>query len=216
MDPKEKIRMRMMSSFITAADEIMKEEGFDRITIRNVAQKAGYNSATLYNYFEDLDHLLFYMSMGYLAEYNESLVKIMTDYKDPMERYLKIWSVFIDQSFVKPQIFYQIFFSPKYRNHLYDTMRSYYQIFPEGLPRYQQVLQNMYRSKNIFIRNRVLVEDLAEAGYVSIQNVNRINTGSIYAYQAVLNDLRHDIKFEHFKEELMEIIEYFVTGKWSR
>ncbi|NLY35610.1 MAG: TetR/AcrR family transcriptional regulator [Tissierellia bacterium] len=215
MDPKERIRMRMMSSFITAADEIMKEEGFDKITIRNVALRAGCNSATLYNYFEDLDHLLFYMSMSYLAEYNESLVKIMARYDDPLERYLEIWSIFIDFSFSKPKIFYQIFFSPKYRNDLYVTMRSYYQIFPRELPSNQLVVQNMYRGKNIFVRNRVLLEDLAAGGYIGSQNINRINTGTIYAFQAVLNDLRHNIKFEHFKEELMEIIEYFVTGKWS-
>lgn len=215
MDPKKRIRMRMMSSFIRAADEIMKEEGFDKITIRNVAQGAGCNSATLYNYFEDLDHLLFYMSMSYLAEYNQSLGKIMTQYKDPLERYLEIWSVFIDHSFSKPKIFYQIFFSPKYRNDLYVTMRSYYEIFPEELPKGQLVLENMYKAKNIFVRNRVILEDLVEAGYISSQNINRINNGTIYAYQAVLNDLRYDIKFEHFKEELMEIIEYFLSGKWS-
>lgn len=76
MDRKEQLRKRMMAKFIISADEIMQKEGFDKITIRNVAQLAGYNSATLYNYFDDLDHLLFYMSMRYLAEYSLGIERV--------------------------------------------------------------------------------------------------------------------------------------------
>jgi len=45
-------KRRVMTYFIEAANEIIKEEGINGITIRKVADKAGFNSATIYNYFE--------------------------------------------------------------------------------------------------------------------------------------------------------------------
>lgn len=49
----------MMGYFIDAANQIIENEGIESVTIRKVADIAGYNSATLYNYFNDLNHLLF-------------------------------------------------------------------------------------------------------------------------------------------------------------
>lgn len=216
MDRKEQLRKRMMAKFIISADEIMQKEGFDKITIRNVAQLAGYNSATLYNYFDDLDHLLFYMSMRYLAEYSLGIERVAEHYKDSLERYLGIWSFFIDQSFEKPKMFYEIFFSPKYRNLLDVTMIDYYDLFPEEWHAQMELVKQMYGGKNLYVRNRILLEELARDGYILEKNINRINTGTIYAYQAVLNDLRQEIRFEHFKEELMDIIGFFITGDWEK
>lgn len=216
MERKERIKRRMMAKFIISADEIMQKEGFDRITIRNVAQLAGYNSATLYNYFDDLGHLLFFMSMRYLAEYSQKIEKIAEGYEDSFDRYLGIWSFFIDQSFEKPKMFYEIFFSSKYRNLLDRTMSEYYGIFPEEWQVKRELVKQMYGGENIYVRNRVLLEDLAKDKYIEERNIRRINAGTVYAYQAVLNDLRQDIRFEHYKEELMEIIQYLITGKWGQ
>ncbi len=215
MERKARLRKRMMAKFILSADEIMQKEGFDKITIRNVAKLAGYNSATLYNYFDDLDHLLFYMSMRYLAEYTLRIDRVAKHYTDAYERYMEIWSFFIDQSFEKPKMFYEIFFSPKYRNSLDTTMNDYYTIFPEEWHIEVELVKQMYGGKNIYVRNRVLLDDLVKDRYIQPRDVHRINTGTIYAYQAVLNDLRQDIKFEHFKDELMGIIRFFIKGEWE-
>ncbi len=48
-----------MTYFIDATNEIIENEGIESVTIRKVANLAGYNSATIYNYFENLDHLIF-------------------------------------------------------------------------------------------------------------------------------------------------------------
>lgn len=62
MDNAERKRQlqkkRMMHYFIDAAVQIIDEEGIDGVSIRKVADIAGYNSATLYNYFDDLPHLV--------------------------------------------------------------------------------------------------------------------------------------------------------------
>ena len=56
-DRKQMYRQQTMGYFINAALEIIEEEGIDSLSIRKTAEKAGYNSATLYHYFSDFEEL---------------------------------------------------------------------------------------------------------------------------------------------------------------
>ena len=49
---------RTKGHFVQAAMEILRGEGIRGLSVRNVAEKAGYSYATLYNYFKDLNSLL--------------------------------------------------------------------------------------------------------------------------------------------------------------
>ncbi|MCP5456235.1 MAG: TetR/AcrR family transcriptional regulator [Thermotogae bacterium] len=49
---------RIKSYFIDSAKEIIINDGPENITVRNVAEKAGYSYATLYNYYKDIEELL--------------------------------------------------------------------------------------------------------------------------------------------------------------
>lgn len=59
MDKKEIQELRIKSYFIEAAKEILKGEGLRSVSVRNVADRAGYSYATLYNYFKDIKDLIF-------------------------------------------------------------------------------------------------------------------------------------------------------------
>lgn len=50
---------RMRGYFIQAAKEILRGEGLRAVSVRNIAERAGYSYATLYNYFDDLNELIF-------------------------------------------------------------------------------------------------------------------------------------------------------------
>ena len=65
IDKKLIQRRRIMKYYIEATYKIMEEEGIDMVTIRKISDIAGYNSATLYNYFENLDHLIAFASLKY-------------------------------------------------------------------------------------------------------------------------------------------------------
>jgi AcrR family transcriptional regulator len=49
---------RVKSYFILAAKEIIVSEGVENISVRKVADKAGYAYTTIYNYFTDVNELL--------------------------------------------------------------------------------------------------------------------------------------------------------------
>ncbi len=59
MDKKEIQEQRMRGYFIEAAKEIIRGEGFKAINVRNIAERAGYSYTTLYNYFKDINDLIF-------------------------------------------------------------------------------------------------------------------------------------------------------------
>lgn len=50
---------RMRGYFIDSAKEILRGEGLKAISVRNIAERAGYSYATLYNYFDDQKELIF-------------------------------------------------------------------------------------------------------------------------------------------------------------
>lgn len=59
MDKKQIQEQRMKGYFIDATKELLRGEGLSSVNVRNVADKAGYSFATLYNYFNDLNDLIF-------------------------------------------------------------------------------------------------------------------------------------------------------------
>lgn len=50
---------RMKGYFLDATKALLKSEGLKSVSVRNVAEKAGYSFATLYNYFKDVQELVF-------------------------------------------------------------------------------------------------------------------------------------------------------------
>ena len=59
MKNKELQEKRMKGYFIQATKDILKGEGLKGISVRNIADQAGYSYATLYNYFKDINDLVF-------------------------------------------------------------------------------------------------------------------------------------------------------------
>jgi AcrR family transcriptional regulator len=59
MKNKEIQEKRMKEYFIQATKDILKAEGLKSLSVRSIADRAGYSFATLYNYFKDVNDLVF-------------------------------------------------------------------------------------------------------------------------------------------------------------
>jgi AcrR family transcriptional regulator len=66
---------RMKGYFIQAAKEILKSEGIKAISVRKIAERAGYSYATLYNYFRDVNDLIFECVIDFQAECSEFVIQ---------------------------------------------------------------------------------------------------------------------------------------------
>lgn len=76
----------MRKYFVEAAIEIIEEEGTKAVTIRKVADQAGYNGATICNYFSEFSRLLFFASMRLMKEYTEEVTRRMNEKETAVEQ----------------------------------------------------------------------------------------------------------------------------------
>lgn len=185
MNKREIQRKRTMSYFIDAAAKMLEEEGKDAITIRRVANLAGYNSATLYNYFENLDHLIFYAAMRFIKDYAHSLHSYVKDSDNALEKFLAIWDRFCYYSFSKPEIYYAIFFA-KLNNSLEDYTEEYYKLFPEDLGSQPKDISTMLLKHDIYERDLIILENCIQEGFFRDEDKDEINEMTLLMYQGIL------------------------------
>ncbi|MEF9946524.1 MAG: helix-turn-helix domain-containing protein [Lachnospiraceae bacterium] len=182
-------RERIMSYFIRAAIELMDEEnGIHELSIRKVADRAGYNSATLYHYFSNLEELTYYASIGYLTQYAAELPIYLSKGVNSLEKYFLVWECFCKHSFLHPDIYQLLFFTPINGFHLADTFKSYYDIFPiefsDEIKEYEAMLSegDIYK-REFFALKKALEKDDFQ---IAKQDIMAINEMNILIYRGML------------------------------
>ena len=179
-------RNQILACFINAASEIMQSEGMDALTLRRVAQKAGYNSATLYNYFKDLDHLTVYASMKYFEDYNRNLSRYLSDEQDDFQRFLFMWRFFCASAFRHPYAYYNLFYG-KYSNELGEIILDYYKVFPDELGDLDESVLEMLHCGSLTERNWQMLRPVLAGSSFSMEEQERINENILYRFKELLN-----------------------------
>ncbi len=154
-------RKAVASSFIKATAGIIATDGMNDVSIRKVAAQAGYSSATLYLYFEDLSELVKLASVSYLRDYVKDLQPQALEGKPNKERYLITWDVFCDHAFANPSVFMQLFFGYNARP-LGDVVKEYYSIFPRELDDIDGTMLTMLTRGSLIDRNMAVLQPLAD------------------------------------------------------
>lgn len=158
---------RNMVYFVEATEKILKEEGIPGVTIRRIAAEAGYNSATLYNYFQDLDELILFGSVCFLRDYLLDLSRNLQPEMTSLERYRTIYQCFNRQAFQFPEIFYNMFFG-RYSAKLGRVIQTYYlDLFPEELQGLPADVREMVIRGTLVERDQVVMQNLVEGGFVA-------------------------------------------------
>ena len=179
---------RIISYFIEAADEIIKEEGVGAITIRKVADKAGYTSATLYNYFDNLNHLIFLATMKHLEEYNDEVELRVKSCKTPVEIYLVMSECFCEHSFRKPEIYDLLFYSNQ-DGKVEEHTRQYYELFESKKKDIPPTLSKIIGINNLYQRSFLIVMDCVSGGFFTAQNAEDFNEIAMLLYRGILKDV---------------------------
>lgn len=179
---------RMIRYFVEAVWEIEDTEGFEAITARKVADLAGYNVATLYRYFDDLDHLLTFASLRHLRDYALALTKHTEGVDDPLILYMKTWECFNYYGFLKPKMYKAIFFG-KFADQYNSSLELYYNIFPEQLPADGLRFYPMLQERELHKRDYICLLASAEAGYVPMDKVKTISDMNVLIFRGMLDRL---------------------------
>lgn len=158
-------RIRMWQYFIDAATEVIEEEGMENVTIRKVADLAGYTSSTAYNYFEDLSHMKFFAALRFIKPYTEDLPRYIEQGENTLEQWLYTWKCFLKHSFERPFI-YQTIFLDDLGDASDEMLSRYYQIYPEDLISVPTELQGLLKEESFSKRSENFIFAAAEEGFI--------------------------------------------------
>lgn len=205
---KKQIQMsRMWKYFVEATAEIIEEEGLENVTIRKVADKAGYNSATIYNYFSEISHLIFFASMKFLKNYTDEVAVYIKKGKDPIEKYLLAWECFCIHSFKQPQIFHAVFIMDL-GDQPEKLLEDYYKIYPSDLINIPEELKTILFEHNISKRGRSFLEIAVKEGFIKEENADAINELTILVWQGMFTNILNNRKSYDFQEAVEITMKY--------
>lgn len=178
-------RQRMLTYFIDATTQIIDQEGIDAITVRKIADIAGYNSATLYNYFENLDHLVFLAAMKSIRRYGENLPIYIKNAKNALERKFIVTECFCDYIFNNIDIANAIFFA-KLDKPINYYVKEYYEIYPNELMHSDEDISTMFLKNNIYDPAVTLLNQCADEGFICREDIPEISEMTMIIYNGML------------------------------
>jgi len=124
-DKKDYRRLRTKKYFLDAAKEIIMNEGSENVTVRKVADLAGYSYATLYHYFSDLNELMWEVRKDMVNELVDSLGKKMPGTEDGIESLREGFRIYISYYFKNPNVFRFFYFYPMSKPNKLDEEAEY-------------------------------------------------------------------------------------------
>lgn len=207
---KKRHKELMMTNFINATIELIDEIGIEKLTLRKIASRSGYNSATIYNYFENLDHLVFYAAMGSIRDYSLALNSRLKDSQNAMDVFLKVWETFCEYAYEKPEIYNAIFF-PNLDKDLDHYMEEYYEFFPLDFEGLNINVTTMILRGDIKKRARSTVEACVEEGYIREKDAKAFNDMTLLIFEGFLKRiLRNTVSYDEARELTMKYIKHVV------
>lgn len=190
LDTKKKLtkhKKNMINGFMNCTKKIIREQGIDAVTIRKVAECSMMNSATIYNYFENLDHLIIFSIMDQLEDYIKALPDAIKDCDNSLDKFYAIWDCFVKYSFNSSDAYMRLFFS-NLENQIEYYIEQYYKIFPMELNTedYPDDVVDMLNSSAIFTRNIYIMKDFVAEGIIDEKDLYDINNIIIFTYEGLL------------------------------
>jgi AcrR family transcriptional regulator len=106
---REQEKQDVRQAILDAAAELFREQGYERFSLRQVAERIGYSPTTIYLYFTDKDDLLFTVADVGFTRFGEQLLAAATSTADPIERLRAMGRAYIDFGIQNPA-YYQLMF----------------------------------------------------------------------------------------------------------
>ena len=209
-------RNAIMAAFVKATKEIVDDEGIDAASIRRVSMTAGYSSATLYLYFEDMNELITMSLISHLSEYTAAIVSSTPeDAESAEDAYLRSWKLFCEHAFANPATFLHLFYGPQSHN-LDQIAKKYYELFPEDLGNASGQMLEMLGRGDLGKRNLVLLESFASDLGLSEHETELANNLTLAYFHSFLEEatktnLSHD-QIEDFTDRFIEGALFVLRG----
>lgn len=199
---------RMWHYFVDAAVEIIETEGIDKITIRKVADKAGFTSSTVYNYFDELSHLVFFAAMRFTKDYIEDLPNYLDKGSNTIEKWMYSWECFCKYTFERPKIYSLIFINnlgsaPK------DLLDHYYEVYKDDLLGLPEEIQLIILEHTIPIRSALFLK-LAEENeeIIKTEDIEFISDVTFFIWKGMMTTVLNNRRKYTTEEAINKTLSY--------
>lgn len=109
MDKKMIQEQRKKGYFIESAKQIIREDGVENLTVKKVADLAGFASGTMYNYFADLHTLLAYCAVDFWQECKEYVLQALEDHQSNQGKIIDACQAYMNYFFDNQNVFKLMF-----------------------------------------------------------------------------------------------------------
>jgi AcrR family transcriptional regulator len=134
---KKRDARRMRDLITEAAMRLFLEHGYEKVSIRRIAEEIEYSPATLYLYFKDKDEILFTLhNEGFEDLYKRQ--QTVLSVKDPLERLRRHGELYVSFALEKPE-YYDLMFIMRSPAKLIKKKKEW----TSGLRSYEFLVRNV-------------------------------------------------------------------------
>lgn len=139
---KEEFRLEILN----AARELFINEGYEKFSMRRLAEKIDYSATTIYHYFKDKDDLLFAICEEFFEHFSAQLDHIRSVSQDPVDTLRQALLYLIGFGLNNPNQYKLIFFTKS----VYGTR--------------QELVEKESMARNTYFVFKEIVQDCIDAG----------------------------------------------------
>jgi len=145
-EKRAKYKEEFRREIIEAARELFINEGYEKFSMRRLAEKIDYSATTIYLYFKDKDDLLFAICEEFFEHFSVQLNQIRSLSKNPVETLREALLYLMDFGLKNPNQYKLIFFTKS----IYGTR--------------EELVEKESMARNTYFVFKEIVQDCINAG----------------------------------------------------
>ena len=150
---KEEFRREILNS----ARELFLKDGYEKFSMRRLANKIDYSPTTIYLYFKDKDELLFAICEEMAAQFLTDLYKLRESHSSPLDALREAMLNFVDFGFDNPNQ-YKVFFLDLEKSSIYGSREEF--------------MERESMRRDSYLEFRKIVEACIKAGKLRRMNID--------------------------------------------
>src|SRR5918998_3534570 len=110
---REQEKENLSRAILDAAASLFLEQGYEGLSMRQIAERIGYSATTIYRYYEDKDDLLFAIVREGFLRFGKQLAKAAASSDDPRARLAALGNAYIEFGLRNP-VYYRLMFMQRF------------------------------------------------------------------------------------------------------
>ncbi|WP_052351703.1 TetR/AcrR family transcriptional regulator [Deinococcus pimensis] len=108
-DRRARQKLDLRRAILDAATDLFEREGYEKFSLRQVAEAVGYSPTTIYLYFTDKDDLLHHVALEGFRSFGEDLARAFAAHEDTHARLLALGQAYVRFGVTHP-VHYRLMF----------------------------------------------------------------------------------------------------------